>query len=405
MPLRELVLEGMRELSRAVRLPASSWRVIIASMLTPNRVIELTGTYGVAKTTIAMGIMKVFFSDVYEQPVKPVVRLRETLTEFDVFWYVNVSALMSGNEEKEVEPRPIVTSPFKFFNEVRRASPKVYQVMLSLLAEGELEYRGRVYRSEPFFCILDSNPKDTASFEMPKAIIDRIDARIPVNVPDPLTVYSVLRDASRGWKRAVDSMEKVMTSKDVARVWNETSRVEVPPHCSLFLSYIHASMQCAKRYKMPVWGGEQEIEVDRTLTDGGFQLPCDQCNFNGNFCSRITEAWGMRWMISATRLAMGLAWLEGRWRVTLRDIMEVLPYVLNHRLVLKDGGKYPNTFTFLSLYLPALVRTSREAWTRSAALLPRALKGDREALQELSNIAAKDPAVSIILSAVRRRVP
>jgi MoxR-like ATPase len=405
MALRDVVLEGMRELSGAVRLPPETWRVIIASMLTPNRVIELTGTYGVAKTTIALGIMKVFFSDVYEWPVKPIARLRETLTEFDVFWYVNVKALMSGEEEREVEPRPIVTAPFKFFNEIRRGSPKVYQVMLALLAEGELEYRGRVYRSEPFFCIMDSNPKDTASFEMPKAIIDRIDARIPVGAPDPLTSYAVLRDRARGWRHALDELEPLMTSRDVSRVWAETSRVEVPAHCSLFLSFVHASMQCAERYRMPIWGGEEEIEIDRTLAEGGFQLPCEQCRFNGNLCSRIAEAWGMRWMLSATRIAVGLAWLDGRQRVGLRDIVSVLPYVLNHRLVIKEGSRYPNTFTFLSSYLPALIRTSGEAWARAAHLLPRALRGSREALRELEEIASRDPAVQVVYRSVRRHAP
>jgi MoxR-like ATPase len=399
--LRNLVLEGKRELARAVRLPEETWRVIIASMLTPNRVIELTGTYGVAKTTIALGIMKVFFSDVYEQPVKPIARLRETLTEFDVFWYVNVKALMSGEEENEVRPRPIVTAPFKFFNEVRRGSPKVYQVMLSLLAEGEIEYKGRVYRSAPFFCIMDSNPKDTASFELPKAIIDRIDARIPIGVSDPVTTYSVLRN-TRGWSRIIDSLEQITTSRDVERVWAETSKVEVPGHCNLFLSFIHAAMQCAKGYRMPVWGGEGEVRIDRTLTEGGFQLPCEQCQFNGSFCSRITEAWGMRWMISATRLAVGFAWLDGRWRVNLKDVFDALPYVLNHRLVLKEGGRYPNTFTFLSLYLPAMIRTSGETWAKAAFLLPKALRGDREALDALLNIASKDQAVSVIAANIRR---
>jgi len=109
-------------------------------------------------------------------------------------------------------------------------------------------------------------------------------------------------------------------------------------------------------------------------------------------------------MISATRLAVGFAWLDGRWRVNLKDVFDALPYVLNHRLVLKEGGRYPNTFTFLSLYLPAMIRTSGETWAKAALLLPKALRGDREALDALLNLASKDQAVSVIAANIRRMV-
>jgi MoxR-like ATPase len=404
MSLREVFLEGLGELSSSIHLPAETWRAYAASMATPNTVVELTGTYGVAKTTLALGTMKVFFGDVYSQPVRPIVRLRETLTEFDVFWYLSVRAMMSDDEEREVRPRPIVTSPFKFFNEARRGSPRVYQLMLSLLSEGELEYRGRTYRSEPFFCVLDSNPRDAASHEMPKALADRVDARIPVGVPDPLTAAGVVSERAGRWRSPVDGLETVMESADMKRVWAETSAVEFPEQCALLLSFVHAALQCARRYTVPLWAAGEEVEVDRTLTEGGFQLLCDQCGFKGSLCSRVAEVWGIRWMISAARLAVGMAWLDGRGRASLRDVAAALPYVLNHRLVLRDGAAYPNTFTFLRLYIPAMLRVSGQNWAEAAVLAARALSGDEEALDGLASVASRDPAVTLLASAVRRRL-
>ena len=43
-----------------------------------------------------------------------------------------------------------------------------------------------------------------------------------------------------------------------------------------------------------------------------------------------------------------------------------------------------------------------ETWAKAALLLPKALRGDREALDALLNIASKDQAVSVIAANIRR---
>jgi len=404
---RDLYLDGLRKLFNAIILPQDTRRFLSASMLMRNSVVELTGTYGVAKSTFALSVMKMFFKDLWEAPVKPIAKLRETLTEFDVFWYVDIAAMQRGDEEKEVRPRPIVTAPFKFINEVRRGSPKVYQTLLSLLAEGELEYKGRIYRSKDYICIADSNPKDSASVEMPKALIDRIDARVFFNALGIQGAYKMLRARFDGgsikYSNIVDRIPSLMTSKDMELIWRDVERVRVPNHVLVFLSLLYGALQCVRKYEMPSIGPQpHRLEIDRTTIEPQFRLQCEKCQYNGSLCSRLEDVWGVRWLQSSVKAARALAWIDGVGEVSLGHLLFAIPYTLNHRLILKDPGTYPNTFTFIRLYLPDMLKTVGNNWVEAARLWARYLSGDREALSMLRNLSQRDSAVRKLVVELER---
>jgi len=394
---RDIYLDGLRDLFNAIILPQDTQRILSAVLLSRNYVIELTGTYGVAKSTFALSVMKCFFHDLWEAPVKPIAKLRETLTEFDVFWYVDIAAMQRGEEEKEVRPRPIVTAPFKFINEIRRGSPKVYQTLLSLLAEGELEYKGRVYKSADYICITDSNPKDTASVEIPKALIDRIDARIFFNALGISGVFKMLRSKFNGesvkYSNIVDALQPLLTSSDMAAIWEDVELVKVPNYVLVFLALLHGAFQCVREYEMPSVGPTHQLEIDRTTIEPYFRLQCDKCQYNGSLCSRLDDVWGVRWLQSSVKTAKAVAWIDGRTNVDLGDILFVVPYTVNHRLILKDPANYPNTFTFIKLYLPDMLRLVGKNWAEAAKLWAQYMKGNKEALSMLKNLSQRDSAV------------
>lgn len=395
---RDIFLEELKELFNMIILPRDTCRILSASLLAKNLVVELTGTYGVAKSTFALSVMKAFFKDLWDSPVKPVAKLRETLTEFDVFWYVDIAAMQRGDEEKEVRPRKIVTAPFKFINEFRRGSPKVYQTLLSLLSEGELEYKGRVYKSMDYICIVDSNPKDSASVEVPKALIDRVDVRIFFNAPGVENAFKILRERFDGglvkYSSIVEKITPVMNSHDMLMIWEDVEMVEVPNHVLIFLALFYGALQCVKEYEIPSIGGRPNpIQIDRTTAESYFKLQCDKCQYNGSLCSRIEDVWGVRWIQSSVKVARALAWLDGRNRVSLEDVLFSISYTLNHRLILKNPASYPNTYTFIKLYLPDMFRVVGANWAEAARLWARYLKGDMEALSTLKNLSQRDNAI------------
>ena len=119
---RALFLKGLQLIFSWWKGDPEIKEMLSISLLTKNSITLLSGTYGTGKTTFILSVMKVFFSDVFEQQVKPIARIRDTLTEFDILLYIDIAKLRQGVEH--VEPRPIVTSPFKFFNELQRGNPR-----------------------------------------------------------------------------------------------------------------------------------------------------------------------------------------------------------------------------------------------------------------------------------------
>ena len=72
-------------------------------------------------------------------------------------------------------PRPIVTQPIKFFNEVNRSQASVEDAILGLIAEGEVEYRGEVFKSPKHTAFMDTNPHVGGN---DLAFTDRIDMEL-----------------------------------------------------------------------------------------------------------------------------------------------------------------------------------------------------------------------------------
>ena len=380
---RQLFLKGLQLIFSWWKGDSEIKEMLSISLLTKNSITLLSGTYGTGKTTFILSVMKVFFSDVFEQQVKPIARIRDTLTEFDILLYIDIAKLRQGIEH--VEPRPIVTSPFKFFNELQRGNPRLYNALLSLFAEKEVEYRGRVFKSQPFVCFCDRNPHDVSSHEIPKALWDRLDAHLYIKVLEVTENYELLTQkyVKTRTQRIIDALPKLMTSKDMMEIWEDVDKVVVPESVTLFLALLGASFTCAK--------------VDRSVTEPKFRLPCDQCQYKGELCFKVREVWGVRWMESTIRFAKARAWLYGRAIVQLDDVLFVLPYTLNHRLVLRPEveSAYPNKIEFVKkVVIEEVIRKIKApVWIQAIKAYIEAQKGNKDAENELRQLAERDVVV------------
>ncbi len=380
---RQLFLKGLQLIFSWWKGDPEIKEMLSISLLTKNSITLLSGTYGTGKTTFILSVMKVFFSDVFEQQVKPIARIRDTLTEFDILLYIDIAKLRQGIEH--VEPRPIVTSPFKFFNELQRGNPRLYNALLSLFAEKEVEYRGRVFKSQPFVCFCDRNPHDVSSHEIPKALWDRLDAHLYIKVLEVTENYELLTQkyVKTRTQRIIDALPKLMTSKDMMEIWEDVDKVVVPESVTLFLALLGASFTCAK--------------VDRSVTEPKFRLPCDQCQYKGELCFKVREVWGVRWMESTIRFAKARAWLYGRAIVQLDDVLFVLPYTLNHRLVLRPEveSAYPNKIEFVKkVVIEEVIRKIKApVWIQAIKAYIEAQKGNKDAENELRQLAERDVVV------------
>jgi len=161
--------------------------------ITPNSISLLSGIMGTGKTTYAQAFTKVFFGKESLGMIKcdPEKTTHETLYGTDVasetiYNYDSQKTITGAREIFVFDPHALsfVTKPVKFANEISRSSKAVQDALLGLFQEGEIEYRGKIFKTEkPFIALLDQNPlhlQGMGARELEPALVDRIDVSISI---------------------------------------------------------------------------------------------------------------------------------------------------------------------------------------------------------------------------------
>jgi MoxR-like ATPase len=342
----ETYLKGLDLVFNRYQMPSEEMKTLIATvLLVRNSTTLLNGISGTGKTALACLIEKVFFSN-REAPESDFgyVSCTQDLTPMDLLFMIDLGALMKGNEV--VLPRQIVLARLKFINEVQRANSLVFNALLPLLSEKYAVYRDRKFFSPDFVCIMDANPFDSGSTEMPAAFIDRIDFAFDVPKIPPMGVVGFIDEQEADdhfrWRMLSDGVKPVLDANGMQSLWDAVRMIGVPRDirflCGLIAGYLQ---QC--QY------------ADRSRVSPEYELPCFDCTFRGEICAKLAVIPGLRFIKSLLKLAQAKAWLRRSQVVQVEDLLYGLPYVLNHRLKIKPDSLrlYPNKIDWVKeeLYL------------------------------------------------------
>ncbi len=279
----------------------------------------------------------------------------------------------------EPYPRPIVTQPVKFFNEINRSQPGVEDAILGLIAEKEVEYRGDIFTSPNFVAWMDNNPHVGGN---DLAFTDRVD--IELLFPSALLDqrYKVLkaknsvgRVGAGALKPRQRVLEKIKEGSVIplrfdelkGGVWKSVNEVQFQaPGYNALMDIAIVSMLFSQRFGVhpleAALTGEDYVEgmvhrrvsneydkdAIRPLTDSGYFIDASVTeteDYRNNMTnSRISQATGhgamtlltrvlaFRFTNSLAKFARSLAWLRGNRYVTRKEVMDMLPYVVGHRI-------------------------------------------------------------------------
>lgn len=145
-------------------------------------------------------------------------------------------------------PRPVVTHPIKFHNEGNRMNKRVADATLGLLAEQEMEYQGKTFRSPAqgvgAFTLLDYNPHIDwmPDGEMDRALLDRFDCSVfipALNLANKVSLLSSAAAKGNSPKKMVQTAinQFVMDNKmgvdpisyeELCEIWRDVNAVTVP---------------------------------------------------------------------------------------------------------------------------------------------------------------------------------
>ncbi len=183
-------------------------------------------------------------------------------------------------------------------DEINRATPKTQSALLEAMAERQVTVDGNTYPlPQPFFVIATQNPLEHyGTYPLPESQLDRFMMRISLGYPDP----EVEREIVMGMNPLdrVPTVRKVASAGEILEAIREVRSVYISPEVADFI--IALAIQT-----------RQDPAVVLGVSTRG--------------------------VLHLAQSARATAYVKGRDFVVPEDVVEVAPYVLPHRILVREG--------------------------------------------------------------------
>jgi len=188
-------------------------------------------------------------------------------------------------------------------DEVNRTPPKTQSALLQAMQEGRVSFAGKTYEIEPPFVVFATqNPIESeGTYPLPEAQLDRFIFSIPVGYPSEADEVEIVRKTTGGESPV---LKPVMTAEKLIEYQELVRRVPLED------PLLHKIVQIVRSTR-----------------------PSEE--MSGELKELVRFGAGPRASQAIALGAKARALLSGRFAVREEDIIDVAPYVLEHRLVLR----------------------------------------------------------------------
>ncbi|MFW9808318.1 MAG: AAA family ATPase [Candidatus Thorarchaeota archaeon] len=295
----------------------------VLNALVPRSAMLLVGGHGGGKTTLAKILGRMMTGKSLDEIEDGILRGHPQLTEEKMIATLKPGPLMKDGLEVVVWRR-FVTNFFKIIDEVNRLTPHAQNILLSLLAEGELKYYDEVKRCEEFCLYATLNPTDAGTFDIGPPFLDRFGIAVPITMPtvNDLELILASRDDRLFGYDELWQVPAVLTEEDLLTIWNLADKVSVSHEASEFMrSVVREFGACIRADKSQSTG----LTVETGL--------CDGCHFNTakSVCNKVIIPLSVRAAKDLNRYSKAAAWLVGATEVSVEIVKSLAPLVFWHR--------------------------------------------------------------------------
>lgn len=200
-------------------------------------------------------------------------------------------------QEFNFRPGPVFTN-ILLGDEINRATPRTQSSLLECMEEKQVTVDGITRKlKSPFMVLATQNPVETTgTFPLPEAQLDRFLMKLKVGIPN---FQGELMMMERFWQTSpMDTLEPVCTGEEILEMQKQVKEVFVHP---LIQTYLLKIVEGTRNHSQVVLG----VSPRGTL----------------NFM----------------KAAKAYAGLQGRNYVTPEDVKYLAPFVLGHRMVLRNS--------------------------------------------------------------------
>lgn len=377
---------------KTVKLPLIVGTCVL-NALVPRSAMLLVGGHGGGKTTLAKILGRMMTGKSLDEVEDGILRGHPQLTEEKMIATLKPGPLMKDGIEVVVW-RKFVTDFWKIIDEVNRLTPHAQNILLSLLAEGEMKYYDEVKRCEEFCLYGTLNPTDAGTFDIGPPFLDRFGIAVPITMPsvNDLELILASRDDRLFGYDELWQVPAVLTEENLLTIWNLADKVSVSSEASEFMrSVVREFGACIRSDKSQSSGFTVETGL------------CDGCHFNTakSVCNKVIIPLSVRAAKDLNRYAKAAAWLVGVSEVSVEIVKSLAPLVFWHRTqYVRDELDRSPFYGDLYAYTKHLVElsASRFAQRAPAIALMDSMKQGREskdAMEELKDMAKSDLLVRI----------
>ncbi|AJF62163.1 MAG: ATPase associated with various cellular activity AAA_5 [archaeon GW2011_AR20] len=302
------------------------------------------GSYGGGKTTSSEYLNTIFYGLPLEIVKGAVIRGNAGITEEKVTGRPDYGDLQKG--EERVRWQKFCLIPPKIWDEMPRTPESTQSIALAGIEEGSWTYLNEhiLEGRRPFYAT--ANYSDRGSFTIIPALLDRFDVATVAKFPG-LTNSRII---SRRYNKEQEQLlmdEKI--SREAVRILLEKSNYEaihknLKPLREEFLGKLNKN-------GIPTLSEEEKSEINNEISNIKVDSIADLYSVfltaelnvpsNGVYLRNLLEqkSESRRLDQVVIRYAQSLAWLQGKDKVDLEDVLKVAPYALWHKVEWKDNVK------------------------------------------------------------------
>lgn len=262
-------------------------KLIIAALLADGHVL-IEGVPGVAKTLTAKLVAKslnVHFSRIQFTP---------DLMPSDV---LGTPVFNPTEASFEFKKGPLFSN-IVLIDEINRAPAKTQSALFEVMEERQITVDGRTYMMDaPFMVLATQNPiEQEGTYRLPEAQLDRFLFKITVPYPNESEEFVILHQFHQ-WGNAnpLDAIESVLTAQQIVAVRQQVKKIIIEEN---LLRFIAKLVHLTRNHKSIYLGASPRASL------------------------------------AVMNAAKAMAAINGRDFVTPEDILEVVPPVLRHRVIL-----------------------------------------------------------------------
>jgi MoxR-like ATPase len=208
----------------------------VLNTLVPRSAMLLVGGHGGGKTTLVKLLGRMMTGKSLDEIDDGMLRGHPQLTEEKMVATLRPGPLMKDGVEVVVW-RNFVTGFWKMIDEVNRLTPHAQNILLSMLAEGELKYYDEVKKCEEYCLFATLNPSDAGTFELAPPFLDRFGIAVPITMPsiNDLELILTRRDERLFGYDELWQVPAILSEEDLLTIWNLADKVPVSSSASEYM--------------------------------------------------------------------------------------------------------------------------------------------------------------------------